>query len=311
MVDIFLMHSLLKAMPMGMRLILVGDADQLPSVGAGNVLRDVIASGQVPCVRLQRIFRQAAESLIVTNAHRINRGEMPLMRVRDKDFFFVREENINAVGQTVVDLVTKRLPGFIGLPPESIQVLAPARKGPAGVNELNKLLREAINPPAKSKPERSTAAGLFRRGDRVMQVHNDYQATWVTEAGAEGEGVFNGDMGVLEALDTQEATARIAFDDGRYAEFDYSQLDEMEPAYAVTVHKSQGSEFDAVVIPLVSGPPMLFTRNLLYTAVTRAKKLVVLVGRESCIRTMVENDYILRRYSALDERMKALEGWLL
>lgn len=308
MIDIFLMNSLLRALPETTRLVLVGDADQLPSVGAGNVLNDIIASGQIAVVRLTRIFRQAAQSLIVVNAHRINQGQPPQLRARDRDFFFVREESMDRIGHTVVDLITRRLPGYTGLSPHQIQVLSPMRRGPSGVQELNAQLQQALNPPDPAKRERITPAALFREGDRIMQVRNDYQLSWVDEDGREGEGVYNGDMGLLTAIDPQQSTASLAFDDGRCARYDFGQMDELELAYAITVHKSQGSEFEAVVLPLMGGPPMLMTRNLLYTAVTRARKFVILVGRESCIREMVANDFISRRFSALDERLRELAG---
>ena len=305
MVDIFLMRALMKALRPGTRLILVGDADQLPSVGAGNVLRDLIASEALRVVRLTEIFRQAGESQIVVNAHRINRGEYPVIRARQTDFFLERRESAVQASESVVALVSTRLPNYMGFDAlRDIQVMAPMKRGDGGVYSLNALLQAALNPARPEVPQLTRGQTVFRRGDKVMQVRNNYDLTW-TRDGEDGDGVFNGDIGYIAAVDPRERALTVEFDDGRVAEYDEGLLDDLELAYCMSVHKSQGSEFDAVVLPLVSGPPMLMTRNLLYTAVTRAKRLVVIVGRESCVRQMVDNNRILHRYSALDRRLKA------
>ena len=304
MVDIFLMKALLCALRPGTRLVLVGDVDQLPSVGAGNVLRDLIASEAVRVVRLTRIFRQAGQSQIVLNAHRINRGEYPEIRTKDTDFFLERRQTASEAAASVVALVKARLPKYMGLDGlRDIQVMAPMKRGEAGVYALNALLQEAMNPAAKGVPELAHGGAIYRRGDKVMQVRNNYDLAWQRD-GEEGEGVFNGDIGYILAVDARARALTVEYDDGRVAEYDESLLDDLELAYCMSVHKSQGSEFDAVVLPLVSGPPMLMTRNLLYTAVTRAKRLAVLVGREACVRAMVDNNHIARRYSALDARLR-------
>ena len=308
MVDIFLMRSLLKALRPGTRLILVGDADQLPSVGAGNVLRDLIAADALRVVRLTQIFRQAGRSQIVLNAHRINAGEYPVIRARDTDFFLERKDSAAQAATSVVALVQTRLPRYMGCDVlRDIQVMAPMKRGDVGVYALNALLQGALNPPGQGNPELVHGQTVFRRGDKVMQVRNNYDLAWEKD-GEEGDGVFNGDIGYIVAVDRKEKGLTVEFDDGRVADYDESALDELELAYCMSVHKSQGSEFDAVVLPLVSGPPMLMTRNLLYTAVTRAKRLVVIVGREGCVRQMVDNNHILRRYSALDVRLKKKQG---
>lgn len=303
MVDLFLMRSLLRALRPGARLILVGDADQLPSVGAGNVLRDLIASGAVPVVRLTEIFRQAQESMIVVNAHRINRGEAPLLRAKNTDFFIERRESASECAKSVIGLVRDRLPKYLNVDRlRGIQVMAPMKKGDLGVYALNRMLQEALNPPERGKSELHRGEVVFRLGDKVMQIKNDYDIEW-TLSGKDGKGVFNGDIGYICGVDRENSELAVEFDDGRRATYDSGMLDELEIAYCMSVHKSQGSEFEAVVLPLLSGPPMLMTRNLLYTAVTRAKKLVVIVGRESCVGLMVENNRILTRYSALARRL--------
>ena len=308
MVDIFLMRSLLRALRPGTRLILVGDADQLPSVGAGNVLRDLIAADVVRVVRLTEIFRQAGQSMIVVNAHRINRGEYPTLRNRETDFFMERRESVAQAAQSVVALVQTRLPNYMKLDSlRDIQVMTPMKRGDLGVFALNRALQQALNPAHRDKPELTRGDVIFRLGDKVMQVRNDYDIEW-TSPEKDGTGAFNGDIGFVVSVNRREMELTVEFDDGRRAVYDSSMLDELEPAYCMSVHKSQGSEFEAVVLPLFSGPPMLMTRNLLYTAVTRAKKLVVLVGRESCVRQMVDNNHILRRYSALTERLKQGNG---
>ncbi|MBE5772952.1 MAG: ATP-dependent RecD-like DNA helicase [Clostridiales bacterium] len=305
MVDVFLLKSLLSALRPGTRLILVGDADQLPSVGAGNVLRDLIASGSLPVVRLTEIFRQAQQSHIVVNAHRINHGQYPVIQNKNTDFFLERKDTAALTAQTLVGLVSARLPKYMGLDClRDIQVMAPMKRGDVGVFALNKLLQNALNPADRSRPELARGEHVFRRGDKVMQVRNNYDLAW-TRGDEEGEGVFNGDIGYIIAVDPRDRALTVEFDDGRVADYDESVLEDLDLAYCMSVHKSQGSEFAAVVLPLVSGPPMLMTRNLLYTAVTRAKRLVVIVGRESCVQAMVDNDHIMQRYSALDMRLKS------
>ena len=306
MVDIFLLRALLRALEPGTRLILVGDKDQLMSVGAGNVLFDLLESGVIPSVRLNEIFRQAAGSMIIRNAHRINRGEYPEIRNRDTDFFLERKESVAQAVDSVVRLVTHRLPNYLHLDPmRSIQVMAPMKRGDAGVFALNRALQRALNPPEIGKPEIQRGDNVFRLGDKVMQIKNDYDLEWVR--GAEpGIGVFNGDIGFIVEMDEQENALTVAFDDGRVVEYDAPALEELELSYCISVHKSQGSEFDCVVLPLINGPQMLMTRNLLYTAVTRAKKLVVIVGREACVQRMVENDHVDRRFSALQKRLREL-----
>lgn len=305
MVDIFLMRSLLCALRPGTRLLLVGDADQLPSVGAGNVLKDLIASETVRVVRLTEIFRQAGQSQIVMNAHRVNRGEYPEIRARDTDFFLERKGAPAEVAESVVALVKARLPKYMNLDSlRDIQVMTPMKRGDVGVYALNAQLQAALNPPGDKKPELNHGGVIFRRGDKVMQVRNNYDLTW-KKGDEDGDGVFNGDIGYILAVDRKARGLVVEFDDGRVAEYDESLLDDLELAYCMTVHKSQGSEFDAVVLPLLSGPPMLMTRNLLYTAITRAKRLVVIVGREACVRSMVDNDHVTLRYSALDARLRA------
>lgn len=299
MVDIHLFASLLQALPFGCRLIMVGDADQLPPVGAGNVLADLIGSGLLPVVCLTEVFRQAMDSLIVTNAHRIVGGEMPVLDRKDGDFFLLERTNPYAAAKTVSELVSKRLPQAYGLSPtEDIQVLCPSKKGEVGTVHLNTLLQNSVNPPDEKKTELTVGFRTFRMGDKVMQTKNNYDVIWEKADGETGEGIFNGDIGVIEQIDLRAETARIRFDD-RTVVAAKEQLVEMELAYAVTVHKSQGSEFPAVIIPVVSVLPNLCYRNLLYTAVTRAKKLLILVGTAEEVEKMVHNDKKMRRYSAL------------
>ena len=312
MVDILLMNSLLKAIMPGTRLILVGDMDQLPSVGPGNVLKDLIHSNCIPVVRLTEIFRQAGESAIVTNAHRINIGQYPILNQREKDFFFLRRAVQEEVAQTIVELITKRLPPFLHCDPkQDIQILCPMRKGPLGVTQLNKLLQQALNPPHKKKREKEFRQILFREGDKVMQIKNNYNIPWkiCNRFGyplEEGVGIFNGDCGTITDISPTAETLTVTFDDHKVVEYDYSQLDELELAYAVTIHKAQGSEYPAVILPIHSGPPMLMSRNLLYTGVTRAKKLVVMVGLESTLERMVDNNQEIDRYSGLKDYIQKL-----
>ena len=305
MVDILLFESLLRALPMSCRLVMVGDADQLPPVGAGNVLRDMIDSGRVPTVRLEEIFRQAAESYIVRGAHRIVRGEPPEFARREGDFFFMPRYTAAQVRSTVTELVMTRLPAAYGFDPaEDIQVLVPGRKGELGTGALNAALQQALNPPEPGRAQRAFGPVTFREGDKVMQVRNNYDIPWVREDGEHGAGVFNGDIGVLETVNPHSGLMRVRFDD-RAVDYPPENIDELELAYAITVHKSQGSEFRAVVLPLFSGAPQLFYRNLLYTAVTRARELAVIVGREETVLGMVRNNKKTRRYTGLREFLQA------
>ena len=308
MVDVQLLHSLLRAVPHGKRLILVGDPDQLPPVGPGFPFSDMLRSGELPTVRLTEIFRQAQESLIVMNAHRVNRGEMPELRNVKSDFFFMRRQSEDAVAQLVRDLCTTRLPKNMGIPPEQIQVLSPTRKGGVGTRELNKMLQAALNPAAPKKKEKQFGDFTFREGDRVMQIRNNYDIMWKRTDGSEvGTGIFNGDVGIIRTIDTGTETLTIVFDD-READYDFTQLNELEPAYAMTVHKSQGSEYRAVVLTCWNGSPYLLSRSILYTAITRARELLILVGREETVGVMVENAKKNRRYSGLKLRLQGKVG---
>ncbi|SFQ03034.1 SF1B family DNA helicase RecD2 [Caldicoprobacter faecalis] len=311
MVDVLLMNHLLKAIVPGTRLILVGDVDQLPSVGPGNVLKDIISSGIIKVVRLTEIFRQAQESMIVLNAHRINQGHMPYLNVKGGDFFFSRRETPQQILNTVLELICRRLPAFADYNPlRDIQVLVPMRKGAIGVNNLNNELQRVLNPPSAEKQEKLFRNILFREGDKVMQIKNNYRTPWKRKVHGmvveEGEGVFNGDIGYIAAIDHEEQSMTVIFDDDKEVVYDFSQLDELELAYAISIHKSQGSEFPVVIIPLAWGPPMLMTRNLLYTAVTRAREMVIIVGRERAIEAMVRNDYVEKRYSGLTHHFRKL-----
>ncbi len=314
MLDILLMDSLLKALRPGTRLVLVGDVDQLPSVGAGLVLQDILASEAIPHKRLKHIFRQAEESLIVSNAHRINAGEMPLEGSFDGDYFFLEAKDQEALVHTVVDLVQRRLPAYYGVDPiQDIQVLSPMRKTEAGVNRLNQLLQQALNPPREGVAYTSLGDRTFRVGDKVMALKNNYQKEWTTpdailHGETEGAGVFNGDLGTIVAMDVEGETMKILMDDGRYVDYDFQEKDEITLAYATTIHKSQGSEFPVVVMPIAYGPPLLMTRNLLYTGLTRAKKLVVLVGYRGALQKMVENAHVSPRYTLLQEKIHEYEN---
>ncbi|MFU0800347.1 MAG: ATP-dependent RecD-like DNA helicase [Xylanivirga thermophila] len=309
MVDIILMNNLLKALMPGTRLVLVGDVDQLPSVGAGNVLKDIIDSGIIKVVRLTEIFRQAQESMIIVNAHRINNGEFPYLNVREKDFFFERKHAPADILNTIKELTLNRLPRFTGFDSlKDMQILSPMRKGLIGVNNLNIELQKVLNPKSYGKKEKLYRDTIFREGDKVMQIKNNYKTEWeVTEKGRvieKGEGVFNGDVGYILSIDEEDQTMLVIFDEGREVTYDFTQLDEIELAYAISVHKSQGSEFPVVILPLAWGPPLLMTRNLLYTAVTRARDMVVIVGRESAIENMIQNNRIAERYSGLKSQFK-------
>lgn len=305
MVDVSLMSALLSAVPAEARVILSGDADQLPSVGAGNVLHDIIACGDIPVTRLEKIFRQAEESLIVVNAHNINRGVYPDLRVRDNNFFFLSRPSVGDISRTIAQLCAKRLPDSYGVSAaEDIQVLSPMKKGEAGVINLNKVLQECINPPQTGKREYQYGHTIFREGDKVMQTRNDYDLVWEkSDTRESGSGVFNGDMGLIQSIDTKGKTIKVMFDEERLVEYDFTRLDEIELSYAVTVHKSQGSEFPIVVMAVYRCAPMLMCRNLFYTAVTRAKSMVVLVGDATAVYAMVDNNTERERYSGLRERI--------
>ncbi len=299
MVDSKLFESVMRAIPLGCRLILVGDSHQLPSVGAGNVLDDLITSEKIPVVQLTEIFRQSMESLIVTNAHKIVNGELPELNVKDKDFFFLFSENKNIINKTVIELCTKRLPDAYGYDTyKDIQILAPGRKGDLGVTELNNKLQSVINPKNKEKNELSAGKKILRDGDKVMQIRNNYDLLWVKDDGETGEGIFNGEIGIIESINKRGRIIKVRFDD-KVASYDFDFAVDLDLAYATTVHKSQGNEFEAVIMPLLGGAPMLLYRNLLYTAVTRAKNLIIIVGSDTTIQKMVNNNRKNRRYSGL------------
>jgi exodeoxyribonuclease V alpha subunit len=307
MIDIILMQYLAKAILPNTRLILVGDADQLPSVGPGNVLRDIIDSGKVPVIRLTEIFRQSERSMIAVNAHRINHGEYPLLNDRDKDFFLVTARQQEDIASRILDLVKRRLPEYYGVDAiKDIQILTPVKNSRVGTKALNEILQQALNGDP-DKPFKKIGDRLFRTGDKVMQIKNNYSMKWRTDNNLEGEGVFNGDMGYIELIQDSERKMVIRFDDDKIASYEYNQLEEIVHAYAVTVHKSQGSEYPIVVMPVTWFPPMLMTRNILYTAVTRAKKIVVLVGDEKYLKIMVDRTDVNQRNTALSWRISQQE----
>ena len=308
MVDIFLMHALLSAVVSGTRLILVGDVNQLPSVGPGSVLKDIIASGEFPVVELVKIFRQASQSDIVVNAHKINQGVPVSLDNKSMDFFFLKRYDANVIISVVITLIQKKMPKFVDAEPYDIQVLTPMRKGLLGVERLNVILQQYLNPPSKEKKEKEHGKGLFREGDKVMQIKNNYQLEWEIRGlygipVEKGVGVFNGDTGIIKEINTFAETITVEFDERRFVEYSFKQLEELELAYAITIHKAQGSEYPAVIIPLLAGPKMLMNRNLLYTAVTRARKCVTIVGSEETFREMINNEKQQRRYSSLDARL--------
>lgn len=304
MVDVSLLYSLLQAIPTGKRLILVGDPDQLPPVGPGFPFGDMLRSGSLPTVRLTEIFRQAQKSLIVMNAHRVNQGEMPDLKCVSSDFFFMRRTSEEAVCALIRDLCATRLPQKMDIPTDQIQVLSPTRKGAVGTVNLNRLLQAALNPQSPDKKERSYGDYQFREGDRVMQIRNNYDILWKKADGsAVGAGIFNGDVGRIQTIDPASETLTVLFDD-RLAEYDFTQLGELEPAYAMTVHKSQGSEYRAVILTAWNGSPYLLSRSILYTAITRARELLIIVGREETVGVMVENARKNRRYSGLKLRLQ-------
>ena len=313
MVDMHLFYSFLKAVTPGTRLILVGDVNQLPSVGPGRVLQDLIASGVFRTVMLRKIFRQALESDIVTNAHRILNGEVPEMGNKSRDFFFLERDNPPVIYKHTVELMRDKLPGYLHCDTGEIQVLTPMRKGPLGVSRLNEVLQSVLNPPAKGKREVQRQDIIFREGDKVMQTRNNYQIEWVIRGNYglkvdSGTGVFNGDAGVITEIDTDAEILTVCFDEEKMVEYPFSDLDDLEPAYAVTVHKSQGSEYPAVILPLLSGPAGLFNRNLLYTAVTRARDCVVILGSRQAVANMTANVRENRRYTGLKERIHEIFG---
>lgn len=309
MVDIFLMHALLSAVVSGTRLILVGDVNQLPSVGPGSVLKDIIASGEFPVVELVKIFRQASQSDIVVNAHKINQGVPVSLDNKSMDFFFLKRYDANVIISVVITLIQKKMPKFVDAEPYDIQVLTPMRKGLLGVERLNVILQQYLNPPSKEKKEKEHGKGLFREGDKVMQIKNNYQLEWEIRGlygipVEKGVGVFNGDTGIIKEINTFAETIAVEFDERRFVEYSFKQLEELELAYAITIHKAQGSEYPAVIIPLLAGPKMLMNRNLLYTAVTRARKCVTLVGDEKVFAEMENNKMEQSRYTTLDLRIK-------
>ncbi len=316
MVDVALMCSLLKALPRDCRLILVGDKDQLPSVGPGNVLSDILQSGVIKFAMLTKIFRQDEKSLIITNAHLINEGKMPLIDNTSLDFFFDSKDDPESIKNTILDLVTTRLPKFLNVEPQSIQVLAPLKAGVCGIENLNKVLQEKINPPASNKRQVEFGSTIFREGDKVMQMSNNYDLEWKKHgrfADETGQGVFNGDIGYIETIDPNTSEVIVQFEDGRICLYTRPDLIDLSLSYAITIHKSQGSEFDTIIIPAISGPSIILTRNLIYTAVTRAKKMVVIVGEKQYLKRMVANKYTATRFTLLkklltmaDEKIKKM-----
>ena len=312
MVDIFLMHALLSAVVSGTRLILVGDVNQLPSVGPGSVLKDIISSGCFPVVELVKIFRQASQSDIVVNAHKINQGIPVVLDNKSRDFFFLKRYDANVIISIVITLIQKKLPKYVEASPYEIQVLTPMRKGLLGVERLNSILQQYLNPPEREKKEKEHGQGVFREGDKVMQIKNNYQLEWEIRGNygipvEKGVGVFNGDTGIIGEINSFAEMMTVEFDEKRFVEYSFKQLDELELAYAITIHKAQGSEYPAVVIPLLQGPRMLMNRNLLYTAVTRARKCVTLVGDEKTFYDMENNRMEQDRYTALDVRIKEIQ----
>lgn len=313
MVDIYLFQSLLEAVSVGTRLILVGDVDQLPSVGPGQVLQDLIESKSFPTVMLKKIYRQAGESDIVMNAHRINMGKKIALNNKSKDFFFLPRNDVQVIYKHMIQLITEKLPRYVEAEPYDIQVLTPMRKGSLGVETLNEILQRYLNPADPSKQEHMTGERIFREGDKVMQIKNNYQLEWeiVSQYGIRidsGSGVFNGDIGTIRRIREESSTVQVEYDEHRLVEYTFSQLDEIELAYAITIHKSQGSEYPAVLLPLLSGPKMLMNRNLLYTAVTRARKCVTILGSQEVVDGMIENENQYHRYTGLGRRILELES---
>ena len=313
MVDIYLFQSLLEAVSVGTRLILVGDVDQLPSVGPGQVLQDLIESKSFPTVMLKKIYRQAGESDIVMNAHRINMGQKIALNNKSKDFFFLPRNDVQVIYKHMIQLITEKLPRYVEAQPYDIQVLTPMRKGSLGVETLNEILQRYLNPADPSRKEHAAGDRIFREGDKVMQIKNNYQLEWeiVSQYGIRidsGSGVFNGDIGTIRRIREESSTVQVEYDEHRLVEYTFSQLDEIELAYAITIHKSQGSEYPAVLLPLLSGPKMLMNRNLLYTAVTRARKCVTILGSQEVVDGMIENENQYHRYTGLGRRILELES---
>lgn len=312
MVDIFLMHALLSAVLPGTRLVLVGDMNQLPSVGPGSVLKDLIHSRCFHVVELTTIFRQATESDIVVNAHKIHRGEKVTLDNKSRDFFFLKRYDVNVILKVIVTLIQQKLPRYVDANPMDIQVLTPMRKGVLGVENLNSILQRFLNPPSPDKAEKETAQGIFREGDKVMQIRNNYQLEWEIRGkhgivAESGMGVFNGDLGTVREINPYSELLTVEFEEGRFVDYEFKQLEELELAYAVTIHKSQGSEYPAVIIPLLGGPRLLMTRNLLYTAVTRARRCVTLVGSDVTFQAMIDNKIEQSRYTTLALRIREFE----
>lgn len=311
MVDLPLFQSLLRAVTPGTRLILVGDVDQLPSVGPGQVLRDVMESENFPMVVLQKIFRQAGESDIVVNAHRINQGKQITLGTQSRDFLFLERNDANVIYKHIIQLMQGNLPKYVNATPFDIQVLTPMRKGALGAVELNKILQKYLNPPSPEKKEHLSGETIYREGDKVMQVKNNYQLAWevVSKYGIpvdQGLGVFNGDMGRILSINEAAGELTVEFDEGRRVNYTFALLEELELSYAITIHKSQGSEYPGIIMPLLSGPRMLFNRNLLYTGVTRARGCVTILGSSRTIREMIENESENKRYTSLQERIREL-----
>ena len=313
MMDINIMNSLLKAVAIGTKLILVGDVDQLPSVGPGNVLKDIINSGCIPVVKLEKIFRQAAESEIVINAHKINKGEHVVLNKYSRDFLFVRRDSADAIIAAMCTLIKSKLPGYVNSDINDIQILTPSRKSAVGVERLNRIMQDFLNPAEVTKMEKTFGDVTFREGDKVMQIKNNYQMEWEKKSRygityESSTGIYNGDTGVIEEINTFAERIIVKFEDEKYVSYEFKQLDELELAYAITIHKSQGSEYPAVIIPMFTGPRMLMTKNLLYTAVTRAKKCVCMVGVEDYFHQMASNESEQKRYSSLDERIRQIRA---
>ena len=309
MVDLPLFRALLRAISPGTRLIMVGDVNQLPSVGPGQILKDLIESERFPVVILKKIFRQAEVSDIVVNAHKINRGESIALDNKSKDFFFLERNDTNVIYKHMIQLIRDKLPGYVGATPFEIQVLTPMRKGALGVETLNGILQEYLNPADDSKKEHRTGDRLFREGDKVMQIKNNYKLEWEVRSKYNipidsGMGVFNGDIGTIKEINEYASTLEVEFDEGKIVSYSFSGLDELDLSYAITIHKSQGSEYPAVILPLLTGPKMLFNRNLLYTAITRAKNCVTILGSSETVKNMIDNETENKRYTALKDRIR-------
>ena len=307
------MQALLKAILPGTKLILVGDSNQLPSVGPGNVLKDMIRSGKFPVVELTRVFRQAEESDIIMNAHRIHKGERISLNNKSKDFFFLKRNDVNVIYKHTIQLILEKMPKYVDASPLDIQVLTPMRKGALGVESLNRILQQYLNPADVSKKEYQSGETLFRVGDKVMQIKNNYKLEWEILSKYHipidrGLGVFNGDMGIIKEIDKNTEKIVVEYDECKTVNYSFSMLDELELAYAITIHKSQGSEYPAIILPILTGPRMLMNRNLLYTAITRAKKCVTILGSEDTIQMMVENENEQSRYAGLKERIWEITG---